>query len=519
MHMAHGLLCHSSPNSHQLRQSFVFRSSAWTVEALHFAMHNPCRLWPKHTPRALGGARQVRTLVMGRACAGPSLSHIMSRAARAKDADQRMQAWHDMLRAFAQHAMVNEAMAVLDDVRACGQSVSVGMIDMVLEAAVKANHTPLILRILALYEFAPAGTNKVSPILPARRIAHWTQRTYTLLLEHCARTGNLEYMLALLNAAELHSVALDEQALAHVLTCTQNAREPRLALEIVEKAERAHGVSALTWMRTLRVCATHAYAPGLDVAWAKSRPLEPDAGLLDAVLMTASRANMSWLAMQVLACMPSVDDTQLMPAFTAFCRAQRFDDALHILTQMRARGVDVSPIEMLPLTKAAAKPNALDAAVDALFRAPNPPTAVWNAVLFAAADVPHPVLARKLAEAMPEPNTDTIHAWMQCCIAAKHLDDARVAWSFMHQHRIAPSPTCYERMARIHLMHPHYEDAFALLEEAKRRGLLPTRRMYAAMIWTCAKHKDERMHDLLHEMQEANYEPGERLRALADVPD
>ena len=84
----------------------------------------------------------------------------------------------------------------------------------------------------------------------------------------------------------------------------------------------------------------------------------------------------------------------------------------------------------------------------------------------------------------------------------------------MQTRGIVPSAACFERMTRMHLVQPRYEEAFALLEEAKQRALVPTRRMYAAMIWTCWKRKDERWRALLHEMQEANYEPGHRLRAL-----
>ena len=72
-------------------------------------------------------------------------------------------------------------------------------------------------------------------------------------------------------------------------------------------------------------------------------------------------------------------------------------------------------------------------------------------------------------------------------------------------------------MARMYLAQPEYDEAFALLEAAKHDGHVPTRRMYAAMVWTCWQRDDVRWKTLLHEMQEAQYEPGERLRELAQM--
>ena len=135
--------------------------------------------------------------------------------------------------------------------------------------------------------------------------------------------------------------------------------------------------------------------------------------------------------------------------------------------------------------------------------------------MYAAAELQHMPTARILGYAAPQPTSGIIQAWLQCCLDTKDRAEAERTWSFMHEQGITPTATCFERMARMHLMQEQYEQAFALLEQTKQCALVPTRRMYAAMIWTCWQHNDERWRDLMQEMQEARYEPGERLRALS----
>lgn len=435
---------------------------------------------------------------------------------------QRQQTWSDLMRVFAKDGMIAESMALLDDMQACRASPSVSMLDLALEAAVVADHIPRIRQILSRYTFYPPTYRPNDGVFPfailcSSCVASWTPTTYTHLLHHCARTTNVEYMLLLVCTAKDYKVKLEEDAFTFIVQCAKDAQEPRIAFEIVQEAHALHGVSARVWMHTLRVCATQHYAPGLELAWKHSRPIVPDDGLLVAIITAASRAGLSPLVSHALAWISEPTEAHLIPAFEAFCNAEHFDKAMNVLGWMHASGIELhAPLVASLSAKASSSARALDVAIQAVFQQSTwpPPTCAWNALVYAASERRQLPTAESLVHATPEPTSDTFQAWLDGCLAANDMASARNAWAMMQTRGIIPSAACFERMTRMHLVQPRYEEAFALLEEAKQRALVPTRRMYAAMIWTCWKRKDERWRALLHEMQEANYEPGHRLRML-----
>ena len=417
--------------------------------------------------------------------------------------------WRQMMRVFARQGMVSEALALLDDMKACHVHPHIDVLDMALEAAVQADHVARIQDVLSYYATEPIHR---LTILSGRHVANWTPTTYTHLLHHCARTSNLEYMILLVNTARARAVVLGEDALLHIVRCAHQAGEPRIAYDMARNL--FNNASARVWMNVLRTCAVHMYAPGIQTAWEHSRPLETDEGLLIAILHAASRHGYTELVSSALACISELTDVHLIPAWEAFCEAQQFDRAMDALGELHACGAEAPPMARL-MSKAAESIDALKCASAALLRAPRSvPSEAWSAVMYAAAELQHMPTARILGYAAPQPTSGIIQAWLQCCLDTRDRAEAERAWSFMHEQNIIPTATCFERMARMHLMQEQYEEAFTLLEQTKQCALVPTRRMYAAMIWTCWQHNDERWRDLMQEMQEARYEPGERLRAL-----
>ena len=438
-----------------------------------------------------------------------ALEHA-ERVKRSASGEEMQQAWRRMMRVFARQGMVSEALALLDDMKACDVRPHIDMLDLALQAAVQADHVARIQDVLSYYATDPLQSLTV---LSGRHVANWTPATYTHLLHHCARTSNLEYMILLVNTARSRAVELGEDALLHIVRCAHQACEPRIAYDMARSL--SDNASARVWMHVLRTCAVHMYAPGIQTAWEHSRPLETDEGLLIAILHAASRHGYTELVSRVLAFVSEPTDVHLIPAWEAFCEAQQFDKAMDMLGELHARGAETPPMARL-MSKAAESIDALKRASTALLGAPRSvPIVAWTALMYAAAELQHVPTARILGYAAPQPTCDIIQAWLQCCLETKDMAEADRAWSFMHKQGIVPTAACFERMARMHLMQEQYEQAFTLLEETKQRALVPTRRMYAAMIWTCWQHNDERWHDLMHEMQEAQYEPGERLRALS----
>ena len=427
-----------------------------------------------------------------------------------RSVDEMQVVWRQMMRIFARQGMVSEALALLDDMKACHVHPQIDMLDMALEAAVQSDYAARIQDVLSYY--APEPMHPLT-ILSGRHVANWTPTTYTHLLHHCARTSNFEYMILLVNTARKRAVVLGEDALLHIVRCAHQAGEPRIAYDMTRNL--FNNASARIWMNVLRTCAVHMYAPGIQTAWEHSRPLETDEGLLIAILHAASRHGYTELVSSALSCISELTDVHLIPAWEAFCEAQQFDRAMDALGELHACGAETPPMARL-VSKAAESIDALKCASAALLRAPRSvPSEAWSAVMYAAAELQHMPTARILGYAAPQPTSGIIQAWLQCCLDTKDRAEAERAWSFMHEQGITPTATCFERMARMHLMQEQYEQAFALLEQTKQCALVPTRRMYAAMIWTCWQHNDERWRDLMQEMQEARYEPGERLRALS----
>lgn len=421
--------------------------------------------------------------------------------------------------------MIAESLAVLDDMKACRAEADIAAYNLALQAAVRAGNgvriNEILWRMVTTGTHAPHATS-LDDIIPADLAAAWTHQTYTHLLYHCARTLNFEWMVILLQLAATNNVQLDDHALTHVLSCASDAHEPRFAFEFLQAEDTRRGAHAEHWMRVLRMCATQDYAPGLAFAWQRSvdeGQLVPDDGLLAYILWMASRAGDHHLVRQVLSRVQDPDDMHWTAALDAACEAELFDNAMSVLIAMKHGGVNLREPALAHLTASvAATPSTLQRGIAALFAvAPSAPTEAWMAVLYAAVDRSDVESAKQLVTKMPRPGAPAFAAWISCCLQAQDWEGAQQAWAALQSSGVDPSSVCYERMIRLCLLQPQYEEAFDLLEEAKSRNVLPTRRTYAAMIWTCSKHHDERWRDLLQEMQEANYEPGDQLRSLAEA--
>lgn len=450
----------------------------------------------------------------------PQQGKLGNRAWRAWER-RRDDAWQLLLSSFAQHGLVAEACAVLDDMELCHVPIDATSLNLALKAAVLANNIPRMHAILARFGALPGSSSaaEISSLFAKSSVSRWTVSTYTHLLHYCARTSNMEFMLLTLFTAHAYQVKLEEDAWLHVIDCAFEAREPQIAWEAVQRADAIHPVSPTVWMHVLRACAVHDYPVGLPLAWERSvvqGGLVPDDGLLMHALISASRAGLSTLATQILEKVPSPSDTFLVPALDAHCEAGNFDAAVVVLAYMHSHSMPLQPTLLAHLTSTAAADDlSLQQAAEALLASTAPLSlAVWNAVLYAAAERSAITLTERIVNAMRVTNAETYQVWLLACLHAKDLAAGQRAWASLRASKVQPTATCYERMARLYLQQPQYDEAFALLEQAKSHGCIPTRRMYVAMTWTCYRRQDPRWQDLLREMQEAKYEPGDRLRAL-----
>lgn len=428
--------------------------------------------------------------------------------------DLQRKAYEMLLSVFAHHGLADEALLLLRDMEASLGSVAPLYFELAVAAAAQSRTASTLPKLLG--GECPSGESSAAGILPA---LDWTVRTYTNLMRCCEKTGNLEMALVVLFTARDLGVALDDDALVSFAATAHQAKEPRLALEV---AQAAGSHAPALWMRILRSVAEYDYAPGLDEAWTKAMgTLAPDEGLFVQALHVAARASNDALAESMLDAFPrffpgaSLQEWHLMPLFDAYCQSGRFGDAMAVLQRIKAADIPLSSRSLARLARdAGASTETLSQAVDAALSMREAPIEAVNALLYAAADRGEMPAADQLWQSLSSPNLDTHEAYLLACLTSQHLAHGEAAWRSLSTHAIQPTSTTYEKMARLYLTQPDYDEAFTLLEEAKQRHVEPTRRMYTAMIYTCLKHDDARWRALSLELKEAGHDPGARLREV-----
>lgn len=437
------------------------------------------------------------------------------------------QTYELLLSVLAERGLARDAMFVLDDIEASSVPLTPAAHEYLVEAAKVGEDVEVMEMLLRRTGSPEIPASAASPSLLA--FARWTPKAYAHALEFCAKTENFELALALWFTARDAGVVLENDALFALLQCLDRAKEPRLAFELA----LAHGTtSPAVWMEVLRIAAQCDYAPALAEAWKRAAPLQMDEGLYLQMLLSASRAaDADLIAALQRAFFPLCQGSKLQsyhlaPALEGYCRAGRLDEALTVVHRWTRLPDDPGPDPkaLVALTEYAASSDAaLTSTADIVLHDKRPlPAVVANAVLYAAAERASMPVALQVWKAATRrkafvPDLDTHQAFLLCCIATGDTAAADRVWKSMAQRKLTPTASLYERMARLHLRQLDYEEAFANLERIKELHCVPSRRTYAAMIWTCLVHEDPRWKALVQEMQEAGYELGERLRAAVDA--
>lgn len=431
----------------------------------------------------------------------------------------QQQTYELILRVLAERGLSDDAMRVLDDMDASAVPLTPVAHEWLIQAAVNDENIPnMTVLFRRAAETAPSKTDR--PEVMA--LSPWTPNAYRMALAYCAKTGNMELALLLWFTAADYHIVLDDDALRWFVECASQACEPRLAYEVAQASGTA---DTHVWITVLRVAAQCDYAPALDEAWAKSLVLLPDEGLFLQVMVVAARTGNDKLvdamlqAFSILYPHAQLETWHLALALEAYCRTGRLNDVLAIVDRLRPT-LDASTLAPLT-TYAASSDTALHETVRTVLAQPTVPLLVVHALLYAAAERASMPVALLLWEAGVQgrfvPDLDTHTAFLMCCIAAADRAAGERVWPSLARHNLAPTPALYERMVRLHLTQSEYEEAFALLERIKEHGCIPSRRTYAAMVWTCLHYKDPRWETLLQEMQEAAYEPGGRLREVLEA--
>ena len=421
-------------------------------------------------------------------------------------------AYDALLRQFAADGAYAAAAATVDDMKRVRASVDVHKHDMVLAAAAATGDLVLVQEALSNYD---SGRVSDSDVFAEARVAMWTSATVEHVLRYCRVARNLELALLVIHATEKR-IGLTDAARTHFVECAIATGEPRIAYEFVR---RLPGATPAHWIAVLRGAAEFSYAPALGDAWdrATDAGFVPDEGLCNHMLSATARSGQYEIADAVMARMTAcygadvLREWHLSPLFAAHCVAFHFDGAARALALMKSRGISPGPDATL-LIGAAQRADMLAAAIEAVL-AVDAPVEAYTALIYACAEQESLVHARRVFAAAlgASAQVDTFNAMLQVCLVTGDVAAAEETWRLLSASH-APGAASYERMIRIYLRGDAYEAAFELLEACKERGIVPTRRTYAAMIWTCWRRGDPRADILLQEMLEAGYEPAESLR-------
>ena len=80
-----------------------------------------------------------------------------------------------------------------------------------------------------------------------------------------------------------------------------------------------------------------------------------------------------------------------------------------------------------------------------------------------------------------------------------------------------PTVVTFERMIVLCLTQRNYDDAFGFIEEAKERGITPSRKSYEALVRKCFRERDQRWERLLSDMSDHGYRPSAKLLGELEV--
>ncbi|WFD36455.1 hypothetical protein MCUN1_003334 [Malassezia cuniculi] len=490
-----------------LGQSFVSTSVPQIPTETYTLMTNAQRLAYE---RLVAAARACNTARVWDAC-GDVKKALSTQKAHSVNNALRNYAYHALLERFAADGAYTAAASVLGDMSRVGAAVDVHTYDLVLAAAAATGDLVHVEEALSNY---PASTSAASDILAGSRTSAWTPATFEHLLCYCRTSHNFEFALAVMRALEERGSPPSGAAIQLFLECATGVGEARIAFEF---AQQISNCDAVHWMTVLRGAAEQCYSPALQESWKRvaEAGCVPDEGLCTDILTAAARDGLADLAESVVHAISSqfgsdaVCEWHLTPLFAAQCTAHRFSGAVQTLVLMKER--DISPRHAAAQLAAAASQSKsmLATAIDAVL-ASDAPIDAYNALIYASAEQKSLSDAQRVFSAALNAGADasTFSAMLHTCLELNNLAAAEAVWAQL----TTPDAVSFEKMIRIYLQSDAYDAAFNLLEACKGHDMVPTRRTYAAMIWTCWRRQDSRTDALVQEMFEAGYEPSDSLK-------
>ncbi|KAL1736055.1 hypothetical protein EV714DRAFT_198549 [Schizophyllum commune] len=346
-----------------------------------------------------------------------------------------------------------------------------------------------------------------------------TASTWTSVIQQFAHAGNVELALESLYNVREDGLEPELPAAEAVIALLSDKGFINLAMDVIEWFEgfAIRRVGPETWMRCLEGAAAECRMDAILKSWQKAvveYNHSPSEGLCLEILTAAARHGKAEFAIsQVLTTLVNTDialsTKHIAPVIEAYAAAGNLTDAFTFLHTLPSFKVE-APVTSLEAIAVYCLPD-IDAidnawkAVDQLHTETKVTTAALNTIIIAAAK--HSDLQRALGayKNFPtyhaQPNTDTFDILLDACIPAEHrqLGDALLA--DMKTANVPLARSTYERLVRLCLTQPEYDDAFFYLNEMEAAGHVPSLQLYSAIVRRCASEGDTRYEVALGEMK------------------
>ncbi|KAI0295849.1 hypothetical protein B0F90DRAFT_1748918 [Multifurca ochricompacta] len=416
--------------------------------------------------------------------------------------------YNSAMELFGKHGMEDEAWALVDDMKALGVMPDIETYKFLLQAVRYAPHeaTWSVLRMMQ-------GAN-----------VELNEGAYALLIQRYLDDSNLEMAFKLLVEMERRGLTPTLNTAEGIITLAARRRMPRLALELAEnfEASSVRRLSMRVWVSCLLSSSECLYKEGVLHLWPKvtnELKVLPDEGCTVEVLHTAGRHGLPELAMDVLRVLKTIGadlkEYHFSPIIEAFCRTNRFKEALSTLTLIRQNNIEPTADTTHPIFEAIKiNTDGIDAAWDALeaLHADGQTVDITAVNVVIQASVALGDLQRAFgtyqmcAELGIKPTLDSYHFLLSGCIAARHRELGDRLIAEMKEANIKPDAGTYERLIVLCLAGETYEDAFFYLEEMKAENLHPPLSVYEAIIQRCIVEKDSRYAVAVQELKDLGYE-------------
>ncbi|KAG8945839.1 hypothetical protein FRC04_012286 [Tulasnella sp. 424] len=443
--------------------------------------------------------------------------------ARKDDRPLTVQRYYGLMDALAANELYDEALALIDDMDACGVAPDTRLYNLALKAC--ANNPKRFRELIERIE---------------KENVPWDGVTYSRMIHHRVRDGEIELALQDFHAMIKAGFSFPRHIAERFATSAAKADHPRLALDLMKvyEAGSQDKVQTAPWVETLSKSVELYYDEGIRTCLERLKKDEVslDEGLTTELLLYSARVADLGLAESMLTHLEKLgvqlQEQHLAPFLEIYVKKDNLDGVFATFERMTNAGIKPTNRAAQCLAQGLTEKKSqatLLKVYDALesFKQSGKviPTALLNAVLegnlWCADKVDWWItLYDNLKSYNTSPNIRTFNALLHLCTITKDeplsqriyddlmtrsADAAVSASSSAPKPRIKPDAFTYKYLSLTAVQQKSYEAAFHWLEETKSAGFVPTVENYVLLIRRCGWKNDNRWKPALEEMKAQGY--------------